>query len=370
MRPKRLPRGVPCLIAGVIYHPYFNDTNRDAALLEYLSASLTTIEGEYPGCGLLLCGDFNRLNIRRLSTQFQLKQLVDKPTRGDQILDLVITNLPQLYENKSVQTLPPFGLSDHNVVLLHPKARPTDRGPSRKTVSKRDTRTSRKLELGRFFMSADLSLCASADSCETKLNHFVNTIQTGMETIMPVKNCKFHVNDAPWITPEFKKLIKLRQQAFTKGDKVSFSHYRNVVNRERKTLRSKYFASKINDLKFTKPSQWWNAVKRVAGMVPCSSPDSLLSSLHMDAKLDELEIANMINSAFLAPMESFQPLESVVPYEEDPHVLTLTEPEVLDALTKLNPRKAAGPDCVPNWLLRGCLAKIHQNMTITPHNYD
>ena len=83
LRPSRLPRGIPCLIAGVIYHPYFNDSYRDAALVNYLSASLTSMEGEYPGCSFLLCGDFNRLNIRRWTTQFQLKQLVDKPTRGD-----------------------------------------------------------------------------------------------------------------------------------------------------------------------------------------------------------------------------------------------------------------------------------------------
>ena len=72
LRPSRLPRGVPCLIAGVIYHPYFNDSYRDAALVNYLSASLLSMEGEYLGCGFLLCGDFNRLNIRRLTTQFQL----------------------------------------------------------------------------------------------------------------------------------------------------------------------------------------------------------------------------------------------------------------------------------------------------------
>ena len=98
LRPSRLPRGVPCLIAGVIYHPYFNDSYRDAALANYLSASLSSMEGEYPGCGFLLCGDFNRLNIRRLTTQFQLKKLVD-----------------------------------NKVVLVDPKARQVEKGSSRKT---------------------------------------------------------------------------------------------------------------------------------------------------------------------------------------------------------------------------------------------
>ena len=122
------------------------------------------MEGEYLGCGFLLCGDFNRLYIRHLTTQFQLKQLVDKPTRGDQILDSVITNLPQLYDANSVQGLPPFDLSDHKVVLVGPKARQVEKGSSRKTVSRRDTRVSRKLELGRYFSSMDWSLFNRADS--------------------------------------------------------------------------------------------------------------------------------------------------------------------------------------------------------------
>ena len=69
-----------------------------------------------------------------------------------------------------------------------------------------------------------------------------------------VKHQRIHVNDAPWITAEFKNLVRLRQQAFNKVDKESYSLYRNAVNRERKSLCNKYFASKVDNLKSTKPS--------------------------------------------------------------------------------------------------------------------
>ena len=71
------------------------------------------IEGLYPGCGIFLTGDFNRLNINRLLAQFSTKQLVRVSTREDNILDLIITNM-QLYDKDSVERYPPFGLSDHN----------------------------------------------------------------------------------------------------------------------------------------------------------------------------------------------------------------------------------------------------------------
>lgn len=188
--------GVPCLIAGVIYHPYFNDSYRDAALVNYLSASLMSMEGEYPGCRFLLSRDFNCLNIRRLTIQFQQKHLVEKPTRGNQILDLVITNFPN--STKRTHWKPfPFGLSNHKVVLVHPKVRPVGKGSSRKIVSRRDTGASRKVELGHYFSTIDWSLFNCVHSCLAKLSLFVDTIHIGIDHIMPVMHQKIHVNDVP-----------------------------------------------------------------------------------------------------------------------------------------------------------------------------
>jgi len=116
-----------------------------------------------------------------------------------------------------------------------------------------------------------------------------------------------------------QNLIRLCQQALKNGNKESYSFYHNATNRERKLLPSKSFASKVDNLKSTKPSQWWNAVKQVARMVPCTSSDGL----HLEGELSELEITNKINSAFLAPTEIFQLLEAVAPYKDDSYVFTM-----------------------------------------------
>lgn len=226
-------------------------------MLDYLKSTLTTIEGLYPGCGILLTGDFNRLNISRLLLQFKLKQLVRVPTRGDSTLDLIITNMPQLYNKNQVQTFPPFGLSDHNVVLLPPTSRPSRDTSSRRTMTRRDTRPSRKLELGRFLSSIDWSVLNSSADCNNKLRLFSDLVKTSLDTIMPFKSFRLHINDAPWVTAEFKNLIKQRQSAFARGDQVQFRHLRNAVNRERKSCRSRYYSSKVADLKNVKPGKWW-----------------------------------------------------------------------------------------------------------------
>ena len=135
-------------------------------MLNHVTTTLTSIEGQCPGCGIFYCGDFNRLNIKHLAKLFKLKQFVDQPTRGDQTLDLVLTNFPQLYD--SLQILPPFGLSEHSVVILRPKYRCTGNGPSRKLITRRDTCMSRKMELGRYLCAIDWSPVELAVSCDEK----------------------------------------------------------------------------------------------------------------------------------------------------------------------------------------------------------
>ena len=73
LRPARLPRGYSCIVLGTIYHP---PDNNDFAILEYLSQCLSSIESRFSNCGLLLVGDFNRLNTKRLQNSFNLKQIV------------------------------------------------------------------------------------------------------------------------------------------------------------------------------------------------------------------------------------------------------------------------------------------------------
>ncbi len=111
----------------------------DNDMLEYLSKSLTDIEGLFPGCGIIIAGDFNHLNIKNLSRQFQLKQLVHLPTRDTNTLDLVLTNMHSFYEPNSATFHSPFGLSDNCVILLYPKQRESTSN-TKKIVYKRDTR--------------------------------------------------------------------------------------------------------------------------------------------------------------------------------------------------------------------------------------
>ena len=165
------------------------------------------------------------------------------------LLVLSTTNLSHTYDENAVYTLPPFGLSDHNVVIVRTKKRPSRGGPGRKLISRRDTRASRKAEQGRFFSVVDWYILDSAPNIDERSRQLCDIITAGLDAIMPAVKSKVHLNDPPWITPEFKTLIAKRRQAFMSGDLASFRHLRNTVNRERKALRERFFASKVKTSK-------------------------------------------------------------------------------------------------------------------------
>ena len=120
------------------------------------------------------------------------------------------------------------------------------------------------------------------------------------------------------------------------------------------SCKAKYYDSKIQQMKGENPKVWWKEVKRISGM---SSPSGDLLS---DIKADEVdglstqEIANVINKAFLEPLEEYRlhtPL-CPLPLEDNPEFLEISEERTFELLLSLNPAKASGPDGITNWLLK------------------
>ena len=92
----------------------------------------------------------------------------------------------------------------------------------------------------------------------------------------------------------------------------------------------------------------------IAGMTPATGGEDIRSHLHLDgiAAHCNQDIANMINSALLQPMQDYTPLSCLPPLVDDSELLIVSPSEVCNALLGLNPRKAGGPDGINNWLLR------------------
>jgi hypothetical protein len=70
--------------------------------------TILSIESNHPNCGIIIAGDFNRLNIDSFCRHFRLKQIVKFQTRQNATLDLIITNMGEYYSQP--ERCSPFGL--------------------------------------------------------------------------------------------------------------------------------------------------------------------------------------------------------------------------------------------------------------------
>ena len=213
----KLPRGFSSIVVGTVYHPPRAD---NTAMLNYLMDSLSSIETRHSNCGIILLGDFNSINIAKLKSSFQLKQIVNFPTRGQNTLDLILTNLQDYYDTPVSR--PPFGLSDHVTIKVKPKSR-AQIPKSRKMIKSRDLCPSNRFAIGTYLQQVDVtSLLTTVNTCTEKMTLFESIVNVGLDLVLPLRSKTIHLNEPAWISSSLKTLIRRRQRAHSQGNLLEF----------------------------------------------------------------------------------------------------------------------------------------------------
>ena len=145
---------------------------------------LSSVESKHLNSGILLLGDFNGLNVANLKSSFNLKQIVKFPTRGQNTLDFILTNLQDFYNNPDKRS--PFGLSDHLSFELLPKSR-AQIPKQRKIVQSRDLRPSGRLAIRSYLEKVDVpALFDNVNTCTEKTKLFETIVNTGLDLKLPL----------------------------------------------------------------------------------------------------------------------------------------------------------------------------------------
>ena len=140
---------------------------------------------------------------------FGLVQMVSKPTRGDNILDMFLITNPTLVN--SVEILP--GLSDHDISISIVSVKPK--------INRKKTRSvplCRKADWDglKSFMQAKVSgiLASFQESTDEEIwNAFKPSLNSGIEKFIPIK--KFSTKHSlPCITQEIRRLIRKRDTLY------------------------------------------------------------------------------------------------------------------------------------------------------------
>jgi hypothetical protein len=128
-----------------------------------------------------------------LRSCYNLKQLVNFPTHGNNTLDIVLTNLSTYYDKPT--KCAPFGLSDQVTIETRSIKRSQVQGTSTASVKVRDLRPSSRFAVRKYIEMVDIPTLLDTDhSCKEKTSLFQTIINNGMDSIMPLRNKTVRLN--------------------------------------------------------------------------------------------------------------------------------------------------------------------------------
>ena len=210
-----------------------------------------------------------------------------------------------------------------------------------------------KSQLARHLAEFDWSIMSNMSSAESMTNYFYDVTTSMLDFYLPLRVVARYSTDKPWITDEFRRLIRQRQYAYTAHNTAEYHRLRNLVNRMSRKLRKRYYEKNVDGLRSCNSSNWWRQTKRLTGQT--SKPD-LVGLANQLTDGDMQKLAGCINDSLInvsADLTRLTTPENIV------HVATPSEWEytvtpqiVFNKLEHINIRKAPGPDNLPNWFLR------------------
>ena len=353
-RPYYLPREFSSILLAAVYIPPTSSCkDRETALLE-LNSAINDHQTAHPDAFLISAGDFNHANLKSVSPH--LFQHIDFPTRGNNTLDAVYTAHKGAYK---AFPLPPLGSSDHSTVMLMPAYR--TKAKATKAVRKQITvwPEGATLALQDCFERTDWEIFKQAATYNnhTNINEYTQSVTAYIskctDDVTETKTITVRPNQKPWLTAEVHRLLRARNEAFKSGDNVALRAARADLDRGIKEAKRQHTAKTADRFRDSRDTRsLWQGIQTITDYKPrprtCDNDTTLLNDLNNF--FGRFEALNSTTAQKTPPPPSDQ-------------VLSLSPASVRRSLSRINPRKAAGPDGIPGRVWKACAAELTEVTT-------
>ena len=357
--PPRTTRPFSCIITVALYYPEFRkNVAKETELNNYITECLDNLLKERPSAGIVITGDFNHLDPRPLCQRFNLRKMVKAPTRGNNILDQILTNMSSLYGE--AKHLPPLGRSDHQCIVFTPLDQQPTGKPAVKTT--RNLKPDNIRALGLKLNLENWETVYQAVDVDDKVEAFNNILSEALNTCVPEKRVRMHPNDKEWMTPHIKSQIRARQKAFCKGYTESYQQLKGKVANLIKNAKRRFYETKATEFRVSNPRKWFKNIYALCGAEKqqttpfAPTPDDLKKT------------ADKLLLAFTTPWVNREPTATLVSELSDglcdrpPSFPNIGQVKAI--LKNLNSRKSTGWDKVPSWVLKS----FHEELAPVLHN--
>ena len=348
----------------VFYRPPDTDLN----YLKEFKNTLQLIQNNNKFDQLIICGDFNLPHIdwstgsatnndlihnhfTKTVKDNYLWQLVNSPTRGDNILDLILTNTPNIVSN--VQGFDDILDTDHKLVSFNINLKIQKKPKAKRSIY--NFKNANWTGLKEMLLYAPWAQCYVPDNIDKSLSNWCDLFLSAVDNHIPKYRVK-NTHDHPWIVKELLHVIKkknIQRRKLKKSQSLVDAEKYKSLRRNTKQLISKKKKAYNKKSLLENPKCFWSAVKSI------TKTRQNVNFLRTDGSSftsDRFSMANALNKFFHSvfnPREekSTMPYVTSTPSNDILSDIKLTEYEVFEVLCQLDPNKACGPDCIPSRLL-------------------
>lgn len=184
-------------------------------------------------------------------------------------------------------------MSDHSSVFLQPLNSSPSYQPTIR-VNKHVCKTSNKQAVYSSLQAVNWRPLYHKPTCEEQLSTFQSTINSTINTHLPLRHVKLHPTDKPWFTADIKEAITNRQRAWVKGNSTLYKFHRRKVIKLCKSARLKYYHNNVLNTQHRNPKK--------------SKSPSFSKMVINGSTVSGLDLAEIVNDSFTKVSADMQPL--------------------------------------------------------------
>ena len=393
MRPKDIANSeIREYILAAFYSP--PKSRKKSKLVDHIITTVQILLTRYPAAGLIIGGDRNDLDIAPIISGIpRVQQIVNLPTINGKILDVIITNLHQLYHTPEI--VPPIqpnspdkGVpSDHSIPIATPisSTRPT-KSPEYQIRTIQPLPESGILEFGQWITQESWESLSLPTNPSDQVRHFEKLLSEKMDIIFPKKQVKFRPIDKPFITNELKVLDRRKKREYCKrGKSVKFLALKKKFQLKYRKAAKSFLENNLKNLKESDPSKYYSTLKKMGSQSgDCNDDEGFSLINHIDQNLSTEECTERIAQHFARISQEYPPFDvKALPKDvkakfEGPliseDIPEITPFQVYEKIKKSRKTKSKVPGDLPKKIvnefspeLAEPLCKIFQNIIQSSH---
>ena len=328
-----------------------------ANILEHENHCIMIGDYNYPGINWPIFSSSNRNEkiFIDLLNENSLHQHVTEPTRGENILDLILSAEPDLITNCEVG--PTFSTSDHCYITCNVEVfKSASHRRYKPNIYRADWDTIRS-----FFATIDWNVELANLDPNTMCELLYDKIYFAVENFVP----KQRVGDKRkilWENGEIKRLIVKKKQKWrlykrnpTRSNKNMYNRFTKFVSREVKRIKSEYERNRFHE-RFDNPKFFYKYIDHISGHKQNSDIPSLeVNGVAFTTDYQKsLVLSDQYRSVYTVDDGNIPNCEQKVPADSFCSIEPL-ENDIVAAINAMNVESSCGPDEIPAKVIKNIM---------------